>query len=267
MIKPLAERLSAAKDDLIKVDAAIQKSTRVVTHVLGEFKQVTAFAADIDHWLRLIETRAAARRMLTGLETHADAMDTVPLGVGRVGFQHVRFIGVQAYLATKWAIADRIASMAGHVLCIRNQLNDPRKPPQLLSHFVREESKKHTAAMAFYSVKHTFGWPIGISYALRNHFFHDGGELDGTDFFDGPSATSAFAISKDGWARVEKRAAEYGVDGGHHRLGAGWPAAPCDDLRVVLDVCERETDDALGILIGSACKALASHVAFMVGEL
>lgn len=268
MNKSLEDRLRVAKEDLTKVDAAIQRSARVVPHVLDEFKSVTAFATNIDHWLRLIETRAAARQMLTGLENQADEIDRVPLGSGRVGFQHVRFIGVQAYLATKWAIADRIALMAGHVLCIRNQLNDPKKPPQLLSHFVREgTTKQHTAAMAFYSVKHTFGWPLGISYALRNHFFHDGGELDGTDFFDGPSATSGFAISADGWKRVEQRATEYGVDSSHHRVGAGWPPTPRDDLRVVLDVCERETDEALGVLIGSACKALASHVGFIVGDL
>jgi hypothetical protein len=268
MSKPLDERLRVAKEDLVKIDATIQKSARVVPHVLDEFKRVTAFSSSIDHWIRMLGTRAAARGMLTGLVSQADEMDMVPLGVGRVGFQHARCVGVQAYLATKWAIADRIAMMVGHVLCIRSQLNDPKNPPQLVTHFVREENtKKHTAAMAFYSMKHTFGWPIGISYALRNHFFHDGGELDGTDFFEGPSATSGFAISEVGWKRVEQRAAEYGVDSGHHRVGAGWPTTPRDDLRVVLDVCEREVDDALGILVGSACKALASHVAFIVGEL
>lgn len=267
MSNSLEKRLRIAKDDLLRIDAALQTSTRVVPHVLEEFKKVTAFAADIDHWLRLIETRAVARGLLIGLEKQADAMDRVPLGTVRVGFQHVRFIGVQAYLATKWAIADRIALMVGHVLCIRSQLNDPQKPPQLLSHFVKEDTKKHTAAMAFYSVKHTFGWPLAISYALRNHFFHDGGKLDGTDFFEGPSATAGFAISEPGWKRVEKKAADYGVDSSHHRVGTGWPAIPRDDLRTVLEVCEREVDDALGILIGSACKALASHVGFIVGEL
>jgi hypothetical protein len=263
MSKPLDERLRVAKDDLLRTDATIQQSARVVAHVLDELKRVTAFSSSIDHWIRMLETRAAARGMLTGLENHPDEM--VPLGVGRVAFQHARCVGVQAYLATKWAIADRIAMMVGHVLCIRSQLNDPKNPPQLVTHFVREENtKKHTAAIAFYSMKHTFGWPIGISYALRNHFFHDGGELDGTDFFEGPSG---FAISEVGWRRVEQRAVEYGVDSGHHRVGAGWPTTPRDDLRVVLDVCEREVDDALGILVGSACKALASHVAFIVGEL
>lgn len=271
MNKTLADRLRVAKDDLRKIDEVIhhsQHSMRVVQQVLAQVKQVTLFAADFDHWIRLLETRATARRMLTGLETQADAQDMVPLGTGRAGFQHVRFIGVQAYLSTKWAIADRIAAVAGHVFCIRNQLQNSRKPPQLLTHFVGDDTAKHTAAMTSYSLKPTFGWPIGLSYSLRNHFFHDGGELDGIDFFDGPSATSAFVISEAGWERVEKRAKSYGVDASQHRVGsAGWPTSPRDDLRTLLDVCERETDDALGILVGSACKALTSHVGFIVGEL
>lgn len=246
------------------------QSARVVEPLRDHLKPVFRFRADIDHWIRLLETRRTARAMLERLEARADADDMVPLGVGdmRSGFQHVRFIGVQAYLSTKWAVADRIAAMAGHVLCIRNQLQNSKKPPQLLTHFIKEDdAMKHTAAMPAYSLRATFGWPIGLSYSLRNHFFHDGGALDGTDFFEGPSATSGFKISKDGWDRVEQRARSYGVDSTHHRVGANWPSAPRDDLRQLLDVCERETDDALGVLIGSACRALVSHVGFIVGEL
>ena len=88
----------------------------------------------------------------------------------------------------------------------------------------------------------------------------------GIDFFDGPTAASRFAISADGWTRIEEKAASYGVDPSHHRVGPGWPPAPRDDLRVVLDVCEREVDDALGVLIGSACRALLAHVGLVVGE-
>jgi hypothetical protein len=46
----------------------------------------------------------------------------------------------------------------------------------------------------------------------------------------------------------------------------GWPTTPLDDLRVVLADCEREVDEALGVLLGSACRALALHVGFMLGE-
>lgn len=138
MSKPLEDRLRVAKDDLRGIEEVVnlsQHSTRVVAPLRDHLKPVFKFRADIDHWIRLLETRRTARRMLKRLETRADADDMVPLGVGgmRAGFQHVRFIGVQAYLSAKWAIADRIAAMAGHVLCIRNQLQNSKKPPQLLT--------------------------------------------------------------------------------------------------------------------------------------
>jgi len=56
------------------------------------------------------------------------------------------------------------------------------------------------------------------------------------------------------------------VDPSFHRAGATWPVSPRDDLRAVLRVCERETDDALGVLLGSACQTLLAHVGFMLGE-
>ncbi|TMQ07912.1 MAG: hypothetical protein E6J90_42105 [Deltaproteobacteria bacterium] len=109
----LGDRLRVAKDDLRGIEEVVnlsQHSTRVVAPLRDHLKPVFKFRADIDHWIRLLETRRTARRMLERLETIADADDMVPLGLGsmRAGFQHVRFIGVQAYLSTKWAIADRI---------------------------------------------------------------------------------------------------------------------------------------------------------------
>jgi hypothetical protein len=115
--------------------------------------------------------------------------------------------------------------------------------------------------MAFDSIRHTFGFPIGISYAIRNHFLHDGAHDAGTSFFEGPESHAAFRISATAWKRIEARATtRYGVERTFHRLGAGWPVTPLDDLRLVLADCEREVDDALGVLLGSACRSLAFHV-------
>jgi hypothetical protein len=180
----------------------------------------------------------------------------------------VRFIGVQAYVTTNWALADRITGIVGRVLCTPAAGRNSENRTHLLFHFVnRDNTNKMTAAALFESVRQAFGWPIGLSYAIRNHFVHDGAQIGGSDFFEGPSAASAFRISADGWDRMEKRAeAEYRVERSWHRAGASWPSTPQDDLRVVLAVCEREMDDALGVLLGSACGSLRAHVAFMVGE-
>ena len=269
MSKTLQERLCDAKSELDHVHAALGRhSAGLPREVEESFRKLVDYRTDIDHWLGMLEARAAACQLLDGLEAQANEEDCVPLGAMRVKYQHVRFIGVQAYITTNWALADRITGMVGRVLCTPAAgLNDV-KPAELVSHFVnRDRTKTTTAAALFESVRQAFGWPIGISYAIRNHFVHDGAQIGGSDFFEGPSAASAFQISADGWDRVEKRAeTEYRVDRSYHRAGANWPNTPRDDLRIVLTVCEREMDDALGVLLGSACGVLRAHVAFMVGE-
>lgn len=269
MSKTLQERLCDAKSVLDQVHAALGRhSAGLPPEVETAFRALVDYRTDIDHWLGMLEARAAARQLLDALETQADADDCVPLGTARVKYQHVRFIGVQAYVTTNWALAGRITELVGRILCTPEAGRNRVKPAELVSHFInRDNTRKTTAAALFESVRQAFGWPIGLSYAIRNHFMHDGAQIGGSDFFEGPSAAAAFRISADGWDRVEKRAeTEYRVERSCHRAGASWPSTPRDDLRIVLTGCEREMDDALGVLLGSACGALLAHVAFMVGE-
>jgi hypothetical protein len=188
----------------------------------------------------------------------------VPYGTTKAKFQTVRLLGVQGYLAAQWALADRLVWMSGQVLCIRNALQDPRNAPQLVSHFVGGKGpESKTAAIAFYSLRQSFGWPIAISYALRNHFLHDGA---GGDFFDGPTAASAFKISAPGWTHIENRVKEHNVTAAHSRLGSAWTPSAGDDLRKILDTCAPEIDEALGVLVGSSCQIATAHIGFMLGE-
>jgi len=262
--KPLSDRLAQGKIDLNKAYGLLAKHPALLSTEVGDsLRALAAQSAEIDRWLEMLEARAIARQFLDGLENRADRNGDVPLGTQNAKYQHVRLIGVQAYETMNWALADSITKIVGRVLCTRAE----EFRCQLLSHFVHDDRKDTTAAALFDSVKKTFGWPLGISYVIRNHFVHDGGQLAGTDFFEGPSPQSAFRISEAGWRHVERTAqAKYGVDSLHQRPGASLPNSPRDDLRVVLTSCEREMDDALGILLGSACSSLLSHIGFMVGE-
>ena len=137
MSKTLAERLKVAKEALTTIETSTSKhGGKLMPEVENHFKSISAFAADVDHWLGMLAARTAARSFLNGLEQQADGSDEVTFGGMRTKFQHVRMIGVQAYLATEWALADRFAALAGNVLCVRNSLNDPKNLPQLVSHFV-----------------------------------------------------------------------------------------------------------------------------------
>jgi hypothetical protein len=239
----------------------------VAPKVETAFRDGAAFRTDIEHLLAMLETRQAAWKLLDGLEAKADADDLVPFGDTRAKFVHVRLIGVQAYLTTKWALADRITGMVGRLLCTPNVGLNGANPAQLVAHFVQKDRSKTTAGALYESLQSSFGWPVGVSYAIRNHFVHDGGQMNGSDFFEAPASAAGFRISADGWSHIEKTAQNrYSVDASLHRAGAAWPVSPRDDLRVVLRVCERETDDALGVLLGTACQTLLVHVGFMLGE-
>ncbi len=266
MTKTLEVRLRDAKAVLDKTNAAIVRHPGKLSPEVEElFRKVTQFGGDVEHWIGMLHARASAVQLLGDLEKNADANDCVALGATRVKFQHVRLIGVQSYVTTTWALADRVTGMIGRVICPPNAGSNPVIPAQLVSHFVQLEKGKTPAAVVSKSVRHMFGWPIAISYAIRNHFVHDGAQFDGSDFFEGPTAGAAFRISADGWKRVVDKAESYGVETSHNRA-TSWPATPRDDLRAILEVCEREMDDALGVLLGSACGSLLSHVGCLVGE-
>lgn len=265
MSKTLEQRLHDAKTALDRVGVAITRHTgKLPADVEAQFSRLADFASQIEHWKQMIAARQAARGLLDNLEQRADGNDDVPYGGAMAKFQTVRLLGVQAYLASQWALADRVVGMAGQVLCIRSTLQDPKKPPQLVSHFVcgkGPESK--AAAITFYSLRQSFGWPIAISYALRNHFLHDGA---GGDFFDGPTAESAFKISTEGWERIRNWVRDDNVEPTHSRFGGMWTPSAGDDLRGILDTCAPEIDEALGILAGSACQIAIAHLGFMLGE-
>ncbi len=267
MSKTLEDRLRSAELTLDQAHAAMGRHTSKLSVEVDEgFRRVIQFRSDIDHWIGLLGARAAALQLLRDLEATVDQDGYVVLGASRVKFHHARLIGVQSYLTTSWALADRITGMVGRVVCPPSAGCDPTNPAQLVSHFVRSEKGKAPAAVLSKSIRFMFGWPIAISYAIRNHVVHDGAQFDGVDFFEGAMPSAGFRISADGWRRIEARALEYGVAASLHRAGPLWPPTPCDDLRLVLDVCEREMDDALGVLVGSATAALLSHVRCMVGE-
>lgn len=269
MTKSLDQRLGDVRADLVAIETGLGRlAVPLPPEVQFQFEAVTVSAGSIDHWISLLDARQVARQALNNLGRDVDADDKVPYGDTRVKFQHARLLGVQAYLSANWSLADSIAAMAGRVFCVPSIGNNKLSPAHLNSTFVGGSRKKDVATSIFESVHRIFGWPVAISYALRNHFQHDGGaQISGSNFFQGINAASAFRISDPGWTYIEDKATrEYQVAPASHRIPAGWLATPKDDLRIVLDVCERQVDDALGILAGSATKTLRGHLAFLIGE-
>lgn len=263
MSKSLKERLEDTKDVFAKVGETLNLNPgSLLTTVDEEFKAISDCTSHIEHLLTMADARAVAWQFLEKLKADSDGF--AQYNDVRVKFVHVRLIAVQAYVATNWSLADSVTGLAGRLVCTHRVASDQKKSVKLPSHFIREERNNSTAGLLDASLFESYGWPVEISYAIRNAFVHDGGQKDTSNFFEPSEPAQGFRISDVGWKDILNSLPK-AVTASQKRPGVIWPINPQDDLREVLRVCERETDDALGVLIGSSCHAFRAHVAFMLG--
>ncbi|MCL2823870.1 MAG: hypothetical protein FWD57_07765 [Polyangiaceae bacterium] len=317
MTKTLEQSLDAADKTLAHIIEQIPKLPKV-PKLADHFDKIAQFQSRFDHWRHLLQARDAQFAFLSDLESRADANGDVEYGNSQIQFRVVRLLGIQAYLAAQWALADGIAEMAAMVLCSPNANSNRMTPPNLMNSFVRGRPPKQTDAsnqsdsakqsgggnqtanLAYGPIRYLFGWPVCVSYALRNTFIHDGadgmrepirskekkndaavgqinsigntneccsnacaniGDRDGGGFFVGPDCKSAFRVSQNGWEIIERRIdTYYGVDKAYTRLPDSNALSAGKDLRDILNTCAKEMDAALGILLCSACEMAKIHL-------
>lgn len=271
-MKSLAQRIDDAERVLTEVDTALAKDAALHSDITEALRQVTAHRSDMALWKGMIDARDAAMEYLVSADDEAGSSQDglVAFGKNRIEFRHARLIGVEAYLSISWALADSITAVAGLVLCPAERGNNPARPAQLLSHFVNDSKGNDVGKSApdaiAKSIRQSFGWPIVISYSIRNQFVHAGGQANGYSFFSEPPDQNRFQISNEAWDQIVKSAAACGLSKETYRDGPGWLDSPTDNLLVVLLQCECEIDSALGVLLGCACQALKSHVAFILDQ-
>lgn len=223
-----------------------------------------------DHWLELVETRQHAKRQLAALEGTVIPGDLVPWGVSKdsIPFAHARLLAMNAYIATSWSLIDGITGFVGRIFCAPSQGFNASEGVKLKTFTDRETMRKSTAGILFNFVPEFYGWAASLSFFLRNIFIHEGGRLKGKDVFKGKSAASLFEVSDELWDEIESgiRAANPDID--KEPKSPTWItiAKPVNDIRIVLDACERETDEALGVLLGAACHSYGGFIAYAVGS-
>lgn len=268
MSKTLTERLNDAKQVLDSVDAALTRHPSALHPTVQSYVvRILDTRGDMEHAIQMIETRRTAFAFLDGLEFKVEDMDVVVLGGSRIPFRDARIIGTQAYVSISWALSDTIAKIGGLIWCAQLTGFNPNEPSQLVSDFVREKNgSKHTSALQFSTLKPAFGWPLSISYSIRNHFMHEGGNVGAIQFFEGPTAASAFNISEGGWDRIKQKVIDVNSTMHRSNLTGAWVDGIPGDLRIILRDCENELDEALGTMLISACKAFQASVACLLGE-
>jgi hypothetical protein len=267
-MKSLDARVQDAESVLAEIHEALTSChSQIPEKVISDFHSLIKYRSEIANWRMMIEARTNSMQLMKDLPSLCDHSDYVVLGNSKIKYNVARFMISQSYLSSAWALADSISGACGQTLCSAKVGRNISSPPQIVNHFINNKTRMDSISGALSeSIHHSFGWPVAISYAIRNEFVHGGASSTEANFFHGANSLAGFRISDTAWGKVIDKAESINLTATHHRLGAGWPQDPKDDLRILLEVCEQELDDALGVLLGSACGMLKIHLGFMLGQ-
>lgn len=239
---------------------------------LSEYvKKIVRHRLEIAAWLEGHQIRENGLQLLRQLDQHADQNDRVTYQGHLVQFSQARMLLVQGYLAATWSLADRVSVLLSKLYALEEISRNPIEQARLMTNFFHLSRKKGTegsaakvGGLSAFLLKHSFGWPMAISYCARNIFLHEGGHLRGEPLFKGNRAVDGFAISDEGIQELQFRAEVY-CDCTHNRIVDAWPWSP-HDLRELLGQCHRELDNALGFLLVTGCETLKIQLRLLLGD-
>jgi len=175
-----------------------------------------------------------------------------------------RLLLLQNYLTCVWSVYDIIAGIVASVYV-------PQSIPKI------EEAKlcwdllsKKAIYLHATWLKGNFGWPIVVSYRLRNLFVHDAGLWKLRSMFTGSLITYGFQISPSTLAEIadEQRGKSEKGDfkfDESDTIRDGWPwtskVEPC--ILELLNACHEEADAAIGIMVCLCIKSLRDNLAIL----
>jgi hypothetical protein len=166
-----------------------------------------------------------------------------------VTFKVGRYLLFQNYSVTSWALYDTISKVSG-ILCGNDELSkNLARPAKLYKVFL--QGKNNVGARVRDHLKGAYGWPIAVSYKIRNWLAHDGHYNDGqyqqgSDLFkyDSPGNAGEFEMSDVAWDIVFKNCKG---DPSQTRL-TPFPDVKAN-LATGLQACHAEADEAVAFLL------------------
>jgi hypothetical protein len=245
----LKAAIEHACSDLIWINEAVAKigSAGTLSRESNDFFQMSPnLALQLDHAKGLLPVRDAA---LTALLAFPKQISTASTGQFLyngldVTYKIGRYLLFQNYSVTTWALYDSITKVAGLLCCIDKHAKNPTKPIKLYEDFLQREN--YVGARLRDHLKGAYGWPIAVSYKIRNWLAHDGHCHEGVELFKYDSLVSSgeFEMLEAAWNLIEDTCR---AEPNQTRL------QPFPELRSNLaqglDLCHNEVDEAMAFLL------------------
>lgn len=206
--------------------------------------------------LQLVLQLEQARGLLPVRETALRALLAFPTQISKtspnlflyngidVTFKLGRYLLFQNYAVTTWALYDTLSKVSG-VLCGYDELSkNTVKPAKLYEDFLQGKNSVGTRVRDH--LKGGYGWPISVSYKIRNWLTHDGHYHEGIEMFkyDSPSTATEYEMLEAAWDIVTKSCKG---DPSQTRL-TPFPEVKTN-LAAGLQTCHAEIDEAVAFLL------------------
>ncbi len=263
MIFTLDKHLKKAQEILREIQEIYTADSTKISSPPGDpnyISNILKISVEIDGWLNTFNTRNRTRDILSQLEEQTTKGNKFfPMFDTEIQFKDARLLLIVNYLVSSWALADKIADFVGEILCVDNVTKNPILRAKLVKNFIQDGSS--TPSIISRLLKESFGWPIAIAYVIRNFFIHESDQQGDLEFFAGEDISDGFKISDKAWQFIMNKASEHKVI---NRQMRGTDTLSQDNLLNILDICHREMDDALGVLLLTACNLLKTLVASLV---
>lgn len=193
---------------------------------------------------KCIPIRDHAEGMLENLISRVDrGTNEVECNGQNMPFNIARILTFQSYTGITWITYDLIIESLNYFICSSSYNSRNSSHPRLVKTFLKPQGENIRAIDAKIVIG-AYGWPIGISYCIRNVFAHESDVLHDGDIFEGNDVDSEYTITEQLHNYIKRKCIEYNVNDQYTRHNDPWPWGD-NDLFKILKICNEEIDEAM----------------------
>jgi hypothetical protein len=267
--KTLAERLLTAENSVVETQGLLmQHFSRLSKGAAEKLHTLIRIQAFFPEWREELELRNTTLALLTAMDLDRSLNGRVSVSGHDLSIGRLREITLRSYLTTTWSLADSICAQICGILCTSDQLSNRDYKLQLASVFVKQKNPgKGLPNIIHDNIKTTAGWPICLSYSLRNFFTHDCGRISGFTLLAPHSTGRTFLLQEQAWSALCAHTEGFYkvTKNDFHDDGESWPDEKSPPLLAVLETMERHVDRALGVLLMTSTALLNTHTRNLLG--
>jgi hypothetical protein len=175
--------------------------------------------ACFEHWLKLatlhqqlsgttpiFEARNYAWRIVQSLlttDTYNESIlqNIVLYNAIKMDFSVARHLALISYVSTSWSIYDRLSNVCGRLAGVAEISNNIKENPKAIESFMANQ--KLLGFTTNLHLKHSYEWPLRVSYKIRNWLVHEGFEVGDISLFKSNSLEDKFKLNEDAIKKLQ----------------------------------------------------------------